>query len=184
MSSNIKVQRICQYCGKEFTARTTVTKFCELSCAQKDYKKKKKAAKVISSDTETRAVKQKPVAVVRAKEYLTVKDAAVLLTCSTRTIYYMIEQGTLKAVNLSKRKTLIKRLEIDRLFEGPTIQPARKPDPVIYVVSECYNMKETQKKYGISEKALFDLISRNSIPKFSQGKFSYVPKVLIDKILL
>ncbi|MFA6334291.1 MAG: CHC2 zinc finger domain-containing protein [Bacteroidales bacterium] len=28
MGSNIRVQRICQYCGKEFTARTTVTKYC------------------------------------------------------------------------------------------------------------------------------------------------------------
>ncbi len=28
MSSNIKLQRICQHCGNEFTAKTTVTQYC------------------------------------------------------------------------------------------------------------------------------------------------------------
>ena len=28
MSSNIKVERICEWCGKKFIAQTTVTRFC------------------------------------------------------------------------------------------------------------------------------------------------------------
>ena len=38
MASNIKVQKICQQCGKEFTARTTVTRCCGDACAKKAYK--------------------------------------------------------------------------------------------------------------------------------------------------
>lgn len=41
MSSKIEVQRICQYCKKEFTARTTVTKYCSHKCNQRAYKAKK-----------------------------------------------------------------------------------------------------------------------------------------------
>ena len=39
MSSNIFVQRICEECGNEFTARTTVTRFCGDRCAKRAYKK-------------------------------------------------------------------------------------------------------------------------------------------------
>jgi len=43
-------------------------------------------------------------------------------------------------------------------------------------------MGEAQKKFGISGKALYDIVRRNNIPKFQQGKFVYVPKELLDKI--
>ena len=45
MSSNIAIQRICQHCGKEFTARTTVTQYCSDDCAKRAYKARIKAAK-------------------------------------------------------------------------------------------------------------------------------------------
>uniref|UniRef100_UPI0028B10B01 hypothetical protein n=1 Tax=Sphingobacterium multivorum TaxID=28454 RepID=UPI0028B10B01 len=40
MSSNIKIKKICQQCGQEFIARTTVTKYCGDNCAKKAYKVK------------------------------------------------------------------------------------------------------------------------------------------------
>ena len=48
MSSNIKVQRICQHCGNEFTARTTTTQYCGDTCAKRAYKARLRAAKVES----------------------------------------------------------------------------------------------------------------------------------------
>ena len=32
MSSNIAVKRRCEFCGTEFTAKKTVTRFCGLQC--------------------------------------------------------------------------------------------------------------------------------------------------------
>ncbi|MGV3657448.1 MAG: helix-turn-helix transcriptional regulator [Chitinophagaceae bacterium] len=116
MSSNIRVSRICQYCQKEFEAKTTVTKTCSDYCAKRLYKQKQKASKIEASNTETQAVKLKPLEELKAKEFLTVKDLSKLLNCSTRTAYYLIEKGTIKAVNLAQRKTLVKRSEIDKLF--------------------------------------------------------------------
>ena len=49
MSSNIRVSRICQFCEKEFIARTTVTKFCSHKCNSKAYKMKKRNEKVKTS---------------------------------------------------------------------------------------------------------------------------------------
>lgn len=116
MSSNIRINRICQYCGKDFEARKTVTKTCSDYCAKRLYKQKQKTAKIEKSISETKAIRLKPVEDLKAKEFLTVRDISKLLSCSTRTAYYLIAKGNIKAVNISKRKTLIQRSEIDKLF--------------------------------------------------------------------
>ncbi len=117
MSSNIKVQRICQHCGNEFTARTTVTKYCSDQCAKRAYKARIRANKVKVSNKETLSIKTKPIEELKAKEFLTVREVSLLLNCSIRSVYYYIESGKLKAVNLAQRTTRIKRSDIDKLFE-------------------------------------------------------------------
>lgn len=116
MSSNIRVNRICQYCGREFEARTTVTKTCSDYCAKRLYKQKRRESKIGISNSDTKKFKLKSLEDLKAKEFLTVKDLAKLLNCSTRTAYLLISNETIKAVNIAKRKTLIKRSEIDKLF--------------------------------------------------------------------
>lgn len=116
MSSNIKVQRICQHCGTEFTARTTVTRHCSDVCAKRAYKVRKRAEKVELSDKETERVISKPVMDLKEKEYLTVRDVSALLGCSLRTTYRLINVGTIHAINLGERMTRIKRSELDKLI--------------------------------------------------------------------
>jgi len=116
MSSNIEVQRICQHCGKEFTARTTVTQYCSDNCAKRAYKTRVKAAKIEASNTETRIKRTQPIEELKVKEFLTVREVARLLNCSLRSAYYYIDRGSLKAVNLGQRITRVKRSEIDKLF--------------------------------------------------------------------
>ena len=41
----------------------------------------------------------------------------------------------------------------------------------------------TSNMYRLSQKALYELIKRNHIPKLKQGKFVYVPKAAIDQLL-
>ncbi|WP_083642404.1 helix-turn-helix domain-containing protein [Christiangramia flava] len=117
MSSKIEVQRICQYCKKEFTARTTVTKYCSHKCNQRAYKAKKRSEKVEKSISETRKKKKQPIEQLKAKEFLTVREVSELLNCSVRSVYNYIENGTISAVNLGQRMTRIKRSEIDRIFD-------------------------------------------------------------------
>ena len=116
MSSKIQVKRICQHCGNEFTARTTVTRFCSDTCAKRAYKARVKAVKIEGSNTETQLIKTKPIEELNAKEFLTVREVARLLSCSVRSAYYYIESGTIKAVNLGQRVTRVKRSDIDKLF--------------------------------------------------------------------
>jgi excisionase family DNA binding protein len=116
MSSNIRIQRICEYGNKEFTARTTKTKTCSDNCAKMFYKQKQREEKIETSNIETQVIKAKPLEDIKAKEFLTVRDVSKLLNCSVRTIYNYIESGNIKAVNLSQRVTRVKRSEIDKIF--------------------------------------------------------------------
>ena len=116
MSSNIRTPRICQHCNTEFEAKTTVTKYCGLVCAQRAYKARTRSGKVNASKTETFRIKTQPIEELKVKEFLTVRDVSKLLTCSIHTAYRLINSGKVKAINLSQRKTLVKRSEIDKLF--------------------------------------------------------------------
>jgi len=46
MSSNLYIPKTCKHCGKAFTARTTVTKYCSDMCAKREYKARKRNEKV------------------------------------------------------------------------------------------------------------------------------------------
>jgi excisionase family DNA binding protein len=182
MSSNIKVQRICQYCHFQFIAKTTVTQFCSDTCAKKAYKARKREEKLQQSDKETLQQQTHPLQIIKSKDFLTVKDASVLLNCSIRAIYRLIENKTIKAVKLSERKTTIRRLDIENIFEMPKMLEVNKKKEIKYSLSECYSISEIQEKFNISEKALYELIKRNKIPKIKQGVLTYIPKPLIEQL--
>jgi len=186
MSSKIQVQRICQFCNNEFLARTTVTRYCSHKCACAAHKRKLKIEKVEQSNTETQKVRAKSINDIKIKEFLTVRDVAILLNCSLRTTYRLIEEGNIKAVNLSKRKTLVKRSNIDRLFEQPrTNTPQAKivTDHREYKISEYYTTEEVRIKYNISESTLRSLIIKHNIPKYRSGWYAYIPKEITDNLL-
>jgi excisionase family DNA binding protein len=183
MSSNISIKRICKHCGKEFTARTTVTQYCSDHCSKRAYKARIKAGKIEASNRETQQVKQRPIEDIKTKEFLTVPDLAKLLNSSKRTIYYLIQRGTIKAVNIAERKTLIKRAEIDKLFDVQRPKEKEPHEPVEFVESDCYNVADVRKNYNISQTALRNIILKHHIPTFYKGWFAYVPKREIDKLL-
>lgn len=116
MSSNIRIERICQHCTTEFIAKTTVTKYCSDNCAKRAYKVRIRQEKIERSYQETIIIKNTILSELNQKEFLTVKDASLLLNCSIRTMYRLIAEGTVKAKKLSQRKTLIKRSELDKIF--------------------------------------------------------------------
>jgi excisionase family DNA binding protein len=117
MASKIHLQRICQQCGKQFTARTTVTKNCSDACAKKAYKLKLRNTKIETSNSETQEIKKKVVDEIKLKEFLTVSEVAKLLNCSSRMVYYYINNKQIKAIRLSERITRIRRIDLDSLFE-------------------------------------------------------------------
>jgi excisionase family DNA binding protein len=186
MSSNIKIQRICKHCNNEFTARTTVTQYCSDTCSKRAYKARLKVSKIEASNKQTQQIKNQPIEELKAKAFLSIADTCKLIGISRRTVYRMIERGELITGKAGKR-TIIRRSDLEQLlFEQPRTvapQPEKQLEQTQFDIADCYNLTEVQSKYGISEKALQNLIKRNSIPKIKKGWFAYVPKTIIDKLL-
>jgi len=189
MSSNIEIQRICQHCKNQFTARTTVTKLCSDKCRKAAYKVRLREEKIQKSNEETILIKNNysedtakkgNYEVIKTKEFLSVQEVAILLGYSVRTVYRLIDSGKIPGVNPGQRLTRVKRSELDKILEQA------KPIEAIevqYELSECYKLDEVRSKYNISDKALHDVIKRNNIPKTKKGWYTFIPKVQIDKIL-
>lgn len=117
MSSNIRIQRICQFCNREFTAKTTVTKYCGDTCAKKAYKARMKDEKVEQSNIETRKIISAPLEIINSKEYLTVNDTCKLLSVSRWTIWRKIKNDELKASKIGSR-IVIRRSELEKFLDS------------------------------------------------------------------
>ena len=118
MSSNILVQRICQNCDSEFTAKTTVTKYCSNRCAKNAWKKRKQAEKVKIINRKTRKTLNTKKTEIKDKEFLTVNEVATLLNCNNRFVYHLINTKKIRATNLASRMTRVKRTDLDILFSN------------------------------------------------------------------
>lgn len=117
MSSNIRIESTCDFCGEKFIAKTLRTRYCSHICNSRDYKKKLKDKK-LRGEVKNRKVSKnsKDLEALKNKEYLSARDAAVIVGCSTKTIYRLVNDGTIKGVNLSKRLTRINKKSLDRII--------------------------------------------------------------------
>lgn len=111
-------------CGNMFEAQKVSTRYCSHKCNSKHYKLKKKLERKETAETvliqpQTFRLKVKAIdrAMIKDKEFLTVRELATLFNSSTKTIYSLIKTGKIQATNLSQRKTYIRRSDINKLFD-------------------------------------------------------------------
>lgn len=115
MSSKIRVQRVCQHCQNEFTAKTTVTKYCSDRCAKLAYKQRKRTEKIAASNQETQEQLQRPFTELQMKEFLTVKEISNLFGISRTTLWRLIKQKKLNPAKIGRR-IIIKKSDLYNLF--------------------------------------------------------------------
>lgn len=188
MSSNLQVERICQFCDNSFIAKTTVTKYCSLKCSSRVNKQKVRNLKVAKSNQEVLKVRSMPTSHLKEKEFLTVKEVGLLLGFSTKTVYRILTDRKIHCHKISDRKTRVRRADIDALFEQeePAYEIVLRPverKKVQTRIEDCYHIGEIQEKFNISSAALYNLLKRLGIEKFTSGKFTYVAKRDIEAIL-
>ena len=115
MTSNLRIDRVCKFCGDDFVAKTMSTKFCGDNCSKKAYKRRKKLERLEESDIETLIDKLLPLLELQQKQFLSVKETSKLLGVSDSSIRNMIYDGTLIHKKVGER-VIIRRLDIDSLF--------------------------------------------------------------------
>jgi len=115
----MEIQKSCKYCGRSFIAHKMTTLYCSPSCNNKDYKRairQKQVAEYYEAHPEDK--KETPKDVLQGKAFLTPREAAKLLGIGKSSVYRELASGLIKAVQM-KGKTLIRRADIERLFDNP-----------------------------------------------------------------
>ncbi len=109
MSSNIKIQKNCEFCGNEFTARTLYTRYCSKSCNKKHYKQLL-LGKNLDTKQSQESIKISPIEILRnaSQEYFEINEAAIIMRISRRTLYRLISLKKIKKKKMLSRTVILK----------------------------------------------------------------------------
>ena len=188
--------RKCAYCGKVFATNSGMQKYCSEECATAAKETKKK----IQRDF-LRAIE--PVMEIHQQEYLTFSKAAILLGCTRQYVYKLVEQGKLPASRLSNRMALVRKSDIEKMFESNPynrVVPGSKPKPSVAKKSksptkdkaeeeratdevlEYYSGEEVKQIYKVKQSWLYASAKRHQIPMCRIAGRNYYSKKHIDAV--
>ncbi len=179
MSSNIDIQKKCKWCGEIFTAHKMSTAYCSHKCANLAYKERVRKERISAYQKELSFKEyNEPLKDLEQREFFTPTVAAKLLGISRATIYRYLADETIKAVQF-KGKTLIRRKDIDMLFESSATYNKRLPQEKV-PITEFYTTAEVKEKYNVVDSWIFVVAKKHNIPRtFNRGK-TYWSKKHID----
>jgi hypothetical protein len=110
-----------------------------------------------------------------------VNTAKKQFTAKTTTIYRLVNNGYLDIGKFGKR-TVIRRCDLESFFAILVQDVTLKTGQQFPGFDNCYTITKIQQKYNISSGALYLLIQRQGIVKYSVRKFTCVSKQGIDII--
>lgn len=108
-------QKTCEYCGKQFTAQKSSTRFCSKSCADRANKERirKWAQTVVETKDRIETIQNSQ----SFGDILSPRTLALYLGVSIRTAYRYLENGMIPAITTNK-KTFVRRSDVDKLFDS------------------------------------------------------------------
>lgn len=182
-ASKYKIERKCEVCGNTFFAKTLASKYCSRHCGEVAYRQRRREEKKLQQ--------QKEIAdkVQQERLYISISEAVAMFGVSRDTLYRLIRKNKLPAINLSERLIRISRAHIEAMFPKIEISEVKKeaPAPVEkrykFDASDSYTIGEVSKKFGISDSTIYKAIRKNAIPTCQRGKYVFVPKKEIEKVL-
>ncbi len=174
----MRILKRCLTCGVEFVAAKMSTKYCSRSCERvanrkrAAEKKKKEKESQFEAMQEEEAIKE-----IASHPFLTPTEVARLLNMSLTTVYRCFYSGVIKAVRI-RRKTLVRREDIDQYFENAGSYKKRSYKRK--QEQEYYTLREIMEKYNIGRKAVWGRCDRLGIPKIYEGRNTFFSKIAID----
>lgn len=178
MSSNIRIEKTCEWCGNKFIAQTTVTRFCSKRCAEHSYKARLRYEKV----QRAQSVEPKSLSEVKEKDYLTVAETATLLGMTRQGVYKLIHRGDLTASKLSSRLTLIKRTSIEQMLDKTPYVKKESTEKKDKTITEFYTRAEIREKFGVKDSWIYKVVAENNVPKTILRGKAYFSKAHIDRL--
>lgn len=193
----MKITIKCPCCGKMFTKNSGNQKYCSEECAETMKQNRKKLRHNVLNGLE-------PIIEMQSQEYLCFSQAATLMGCSRQYIYKLVGQGKLNASRLSSRMALIRKADIEKMFEAnpyqrvlPTIKPKHKSvnttptlpkkesrenkDSDSSEVLDYYSGEEVMSIYKVKQSWLYTSAKRQGIPMCRIAGKNYYSKRHIDE---
>ena len=190
--------RKCAFCGKVFVPNSGTQKYCSEECADQAKETRKKRQRDF-----LRAVE--PAMELQQQEYLTFSKAAILLGCTRQYVYKLVEHGKLPASRLSSRMALVRRSDIERMFQSNPynrVIPCSKPKSVVHKKTstkrrsqntqfpsfnsdeslEYYSGEEVKQTYKVKQSWLYASAKRHQIPMCRIAGRNYYSKKHIDAV--
>ena len=166
------IKRVCEWCGKEFAAKTVRTRFCSDRCSKTAYKHNKRLEFVSNFNLEA-SIRKKPDDGTADREIMTVKLASEYISIHVTTLYRYIRSGILKAIHLPG-KTLVRKSDIEALFRALEEIPERSESPKEKKPAEYTTVKETAERYSLSLAGVYKILQENKVPSCKlRGKTYY-----------
>ena len=177
--SNIRIKKICEWCGQEFVAQKVTTKYCSHRCANLAYKQAIRAKRIQQEEQRIQIVKsEKPLIDIKDKEYLSIAQAATLLGLSLQAVYKMIYTGHLVAYKLSSRLSFVRQSDIEEMLKRNPYKKRQSKDTLPII--DFYTTNEIKEKFGVKDSWIFHIAKEHNIPRtFNRGK-TYWSKKHID----
>lgn len=175
-----KIRKICALCSELFQPKTIDSIYCSSKCSKTAYRKKKALEK---KDKERKAIVDK---ISGNRLYISVPEAIAIFGIAKSTLYRLIRQKKIPAINLGTRLIRIKLAVMEEMF--PTKQSSEvlieKSKPKLFSLEpeDCYTIGEITDKFGISNSSVYKHIRKFSIPTRQIGKYVYAPKSEIDPL--
>ena len=189
--------RKCAHCGNVFTTNSAMQRYCSEACAERAKETRKKRQRDFLHAVE-------PMSELQQQEYLTFSKAAILLGCTRQYVYKLVGQGKLPASRLSSRMALIRRNDIERMFEAnpynrvlpcskssvskrqPSAKDKKKRPSASSSQSEevfeYYSSEDVMQTYKVRLSWLYTCAKRHQIPVCRIAGRNYYSKKHIDAV--
>ena len=175
-----KNQRNCPICGSAFTPKTINSRYCSEQCSRKAYKRK------VAEEKRQQELDAIAESVPDNRPYISVPEAIAIYGVAKSTLYRLIRQGHIPAINLGTRLLRIDRQKLESIFppRQKSVKEESVQEPMLFDLSieNCYTISEVSEKYGISQTAITKHIRKFGIPMRHHANRIYVPKTEIHKL--
>lgn len=179
METKFEYKKVCQFCGNEFIAQKSTTKYCSDACAGRGNKAEKRQERL---RIESELIKERNRQNLLFQENLSLTDAATLLGISRPTLYNLLKTRNIELLRISKRTIRVKKSDLLNLYQNSanTIAPINTPIAEINKTKEEFiSVSEALQQFKISLSWFHKKVRDNKItPTTINGKTLYPAKVL------
>lgn len=174
------INKQCIVCNEQFAPKRIASVYCSEKCSKKGYQQKMLQLK---KEEKLKVLIDK---IPEGRLFISVPEATLLFGIAKTTLYRLVRQGKIPAVNFGTRLVRIERKVIEEMFPLSQTLPEVKTQPKKKLYSlekeDCYSIGEIAKSFQLSESTVYMHIRQYSIPTRQIGKYVYAPKIEIDNL--